>query len=190
MREIRRKIGHIFLGSLVAAGIFWGKIDAFFLFGISFFLLGFFFIVQKEREKHFFWKEFLDFFERKTNFPGASVVFFFVGCALTAAFFSQKEAAAAILILSFGDSISHLWGRKFGKRTTFLHPEKKIEGTIAGILAGGAAASAIFPIFPAFLAAAIAMILEIPKIKIGKKTIDDNLIVPIVAGFFLHFFSF
>ncbi len=191
MREFRRKTGHLLLGSLVAGGIWSGFLNGIFLLGVAFFLLGFFLFLRDWHEEHHFWRKFLHFFEREKHFfsfPGKSVILFFFGCAATALLFSREIATAAICILSFGDSISHLVGRRFGRITTFLHPEKKIEGTIAGIFAAGLVASLFVSPFSAFLAATVAMIFEIPEIRLFRVHLDDNLIVPLSAGIVLSFF--
>lgn len=188
MREFRRKTGHLLLGSLVVGGVWIGFFNGTFLFGVAFFLLGFFLFLRDHHRESTFWKKFLHFFEREKHFfsfPGKSVVLFFFGCALTTSLFSREIAAAAISILSFGDSISHLFGRQFGRITTFLHPEKKFEGTLAGIFAGGIVASLFVPLPSAFVAAGIAMILEIPEIRVFGIHLDDNLVVPLSAAIVL-----
>jgi len=190
MREFRRKTGHLFLGSLVAGGVWGGIFNGTFLFGLAFFLLGFFLFLRDWHHDHSFWQKFLHFFEREEHFfsfPGKSVVLFFFGCAVTTTLFSREIATASICILSFGDSISHLFGRRFGRITTFLHPEKKFEGTLAGIVVGGLVASFFVPPASAFLAAAVAMIFEIPEIRVFRIHLDDNLVVPLSAALVLNF---
>ena len=89
---------------------------------------------------------------------------------------------ASIMILAVGDSISHLFGLHFGKTNNPLPKTKFIEGTIAGFIFGFIGALVFLPWLEAFFASLVAMIIEAIEIKIGNQQVDDNLIVPLVAG--------
>ena len=52
----------------------------------------------------------------------------------------------------------------------------------AGTLAGFAGAVIFVPIPEAFLGSLVAMIAEVVKIDFNEKSLDDNLVVPLVAG--------
>ena len=130
---------------------------------------------------------FLDHFEReeqRKTFPGKGMIFFFIGVLLVMKLFEKDIALAAIMILTLGDSISHILGEHFGQiRNIFNGKSKKLlEGTIAGTLAGFLGALFFVPASQAFLGSAAAMIAEVIKIDFNERTLDDNLIVPLVAG--------
>lgn len=96
--------------------------------------------------------------------------------------FPKEIAMASIMILALGDSVSHLYGLHYGKIKHPLSNAKFLEGTIAGFVAGFIGALIFLPWLEAFLASLAAMIVEAIEIKIGIGQVDDNLIIPIVAG--------
>lgn len=130
---------------------------------------------------------FLDHVERKEQrgtFPGKGTIFFFIGVLLAERLFERDIALAAMMALTFGDSISHLFGAQFGRwRNIFNGKSKKLlEGTLMGTLAGFFGAVLFVPIPEAFLGSAAAMIAEVIKIDFNDNTLDDNLVVPLIAG--------
>jgi dolichol kinase len=89
---------------------------------------------------------------------------------------------ASIMVLALGDSVSHLFGLHFGKTKHPLSKTKFLEGTIAGFVAGFIGALVFARWLEAFLASLAAMLIEAVEIKIGTQQVDDNLIVPLIAG--------
>ena len=86
------------------------------------------------------------------------------------------------MVLAFGDSVSHLFGLHFGKTKTILSDTKMLEGTIAGFVAGFFGALVFVSPIEAFFASLAAMVAEAIEIKIKAERIDDNLIIPFIAG--------
>ena len=132
----------------------------------------------------------LCFFERECNlkFPGRGVLLFFVGSLLSLRLFSREIALASILILTFADPISHFVGANFG-RISGINRRKKLEGTFAGILVGTLFASFLVHPLLAFAGAFIAMFLEAIEIAMAQQTIDDNLLIPLIAGTTMYLLS-
>jgi len=122
--------------------------------------------------------------EQRHKFPGKGTIFFFIGVLLSLQLFEQDIALAAIMVLTFGDSISHMFGAQFGRLKNIFNGKSKklLEGTLAGTLAGFFGAVFFVPIPEAFLGSAAAMIAEVIKIDFNENTLDDNLIVPLIAG--------
>lgn len=125
-------------------------------------------------------------FERKTHlrtFPGRGVIFYFLGAFIVLLLFDDRNIAlASIMILAFGDSVSHIFGIHFGKTPHPLSGKKFIEGGIAGFFAGLLGAMVFVNFQEAALAAFAAMAAEAIDVKIGIEQVDDNLIIPVVAG--------
>ena len=124
-------------------------------------------------------------FERKKDlqkFPGKGVIFYFIGIYLSLLLFPKEVAMASIMILALGDSVSHLYGLHYGRIKHPLSSTKFFEGTIAGFIAGFIGALIFLPWLEAFLASLAAMAVEAIEIKIGAGQVDDNLIIPVVAG--------
>ena len=132
--------------------------------------------------------ECLELFERKENakFPGKGVLFFFVGSLLSLQLFSKDIALASILILTFSDPLSHFIGSNFG-RTILFNERKYIEGTFFGILVGTLFACFFVSPILAFAGAFVAMFMETAEVAMAGQTIDDNLLIPLVAGTIMHF---
>ncbi len=110
-------------------------------------------------------------------------VFFTLGAISVIALFSREIAYAAILMTTFGDLAAALIGKFYGKRRVFqkiFKNDKSIEGSASefivdlfiGMLILG---NPIVSLVMAFLA-------TLTETAVNK--IDDNLIVPVFAGFF------
>jgi len=122
--------------------------------------------------------------ERKEDlrkFPGIGAMCFVLGCTLAVYLYPPNIAVAAIMILAWGDGIAALIG-PYGK-IRYFNPRKTWEGVLAGIIAGTIAAQFYVALWQAFAGAGIAMLIEGLNLKIGKQRINDNLIIPIIAGF-------
>jgi phytol kinase len=122
--------------------------------------------------------------EERKSFPGKGLVFYFAGVLLVMQLFEKDIAIAAILILALGDSVSHLYGAKFGKIKNLFNGDGKklLEGTLAGTVAGALGAMLFISIPEAVIGSFAAMMFEVVKIDFNDKTLDDNIIVPLVAG--------
>ncbi len=131
-----------------------------------------FFLKHLEREK------------TKQTFPGKGLVFFFIGVLLSIKLFEADIAAAAILILTFGDSVSHIVGGSIGQLKNIFNGKgrKLFEGTIAGTIAGFTGAMFYVSPVEALVASFAAMAAEVIQIDFNGNTLDDNLVVPLVAG--------
>lgn len=130
----------------------------------------------------------LSFFEREkhlTRFPARGVFYFLLGSLLLLLFFPDNIAAACIMIIAFGDSVTNIVGRYFGRRKIWYNPRKHWEGTIAGIFFATMGASLFVPLIPAFWASVAAMLIETVDIRFGAFELDDNITIPLVAGIVL-----
>lgn len=184
-KELGRQIIHMLLGITLVTLLFFDIISplALLLAIIMGILLSF--ICKRVRLP--FFSFFLDVFERdkeRAIFPGKGVIFFFIGSLLAIQLFPKDIALAAIMVLTFGDSISHMFGAQFGQIKNIFNGKsrKLLEGTMAGIVTGFLGAMVFVPVGEAFLGAAAAMIAEVIKIDFNDHTIDDNMVVPLVAG--------
>jgi len=184
--EIRRALFHILLGIAIICLAYLVDEARWVLFIILVFGMLLSLLSLKFKLPIISW--FLEKFEKPfylKKFPGKGILFFTAGCLIVLKLFSLKIALASIAILTFGDSISHLIGI-IGKRKNFLDPTKNAEGTIAGILSATIFASFFVPLLYAFIASAVAMIAETISFKLEGDNVDDNLIIPLVAGTILY----
>mgnify|MGYP005851005027 CR=1 FL=1 len=105
-------------------------------------------------------------------------IFYFIGMALTYAFFgfNMAVANASIIILTVGDSLSTIIGREYGEHPLPLKPDKSIEGS-AAFLAAGFLGSLFFlePIY-AITGALTGMLVE------AYTPVEDNIVIPLVTG--------
>lgn len=184
-QELDRQILHIIIGLITVAAYYYNILSS-----LAVFLMIIIGIMASTISKRI-WLPFFSFFlarcereEDKKTFPGKGMVFFFVGVLLVTKLFEQEIALAAIMILTLGDSISHLIGGSFGQiKNIFNGKSKKLfEGTLAGTLAGFAGAIIFVPVTEAMIASFAAMIAEVVEIDFNKNTLDDNIVVPLVAG--------
>src|SRR3989338_2983177 len=184
-QEINRKLFHIVVGIITVALIYYEILSPLAIFLLIIIGTIISFLAKRVHIPVISW--FLDRFERpdeRHTFPGRGVIFFFVGVLLVLKLFDKDIALASIMILSLGDSVSHLFGAQFGQIKNIFNGKSKklLEGTIIGTMTGFLGAMFFVPIPEAFLGSLIAMIAEVIQIDFNEQTVDDNLIVPLVAG--------
>lgn len=128
----------------------------------------------------------LEFFERPAEikkFPGKGSFFLVLGSFFSVLFFEEKIALAAIAIMAIGDSITAVIGIYFGRWKNPLNPNKHLDSTLFAILFATLGAYTFVDFHQAFLASTVAMIFEsLTRGKINR-LIDDNLVIPLIAGF-------
>ena len=143
------------------------------------------YIIKKTKIRIPIIHQLLQKFERKNeleNFPGKGIIFYLIGVSVALLLFPKEIAMASIMVLALGDSVSHLYGLHFGRIRHPLSKTKFLEGTIAGFVAGFIGALFFLGLFEAFIASLAAMIVEAVEIRIGTDQVDDNLVMPFVAG--------
>ena len=108
-------------------------------------------------------------------------IFFAAGIMLALLLFPEPISYASIAIFALGDGAATLFGRKLGRNVFPFNKGKRIEGTIFGFLFASLGAF-LFLRDPwrALIGAAVGMFIEaLPT------PINDNLTVPLTAGFVL-----
>ena len=183
--EINRQVFHIFLGVLLVVLLLYNIVNEKIILVIILIGLLLSYVIKKTDIKvpviHFLLKK----FERKQdfeNFPGKGIAFYLIGAYISLILYPKEIAMASIMVLAFGDSISHICGLHFGKIKHPLSRTKFLEGTLAGFVAGFTGALFFLRPIEALFASMAAMIMESIEIKIGAQQVDDNLVVPLVAG--------
>lgn len=199
-REIKRQLFHGIIGFIFVISVYWGflqEIGSIAIFNRLDFMpplsrplfvilvIGIILIIISKnfRVPILYW--FLYEFERSQDlekFPGKGAFFYVLGGFILALFFEPSNVLASMMILSIGDSSSHIVGKKLGE---IYHPlsnnKKKIEGNLAGALISFIGALLFVKPLPAFVASFISMFVE--GISFGKLWVfDDNLIVPLTAA--------
>lgn len=185
--EFRRQIVHILLGLAIVLLYSYGIINAYII--LILLLFGFLLSFLSTKFEIFLISWFLRKFERqkvKKIFPGKGIIFYLLGVFLVMFFFEKNIALASITILALGDGISHIVGRYFGKTKTFLSKYKLLEGSIAGFVVAAVGASLFVLPWKAIMASAVAMVVELIELKINEETVDDNLVVPLIAAITLY----
>lgn len=181
--EWNRQLFHLFLGLAVVLSLKYSLIDDKIILFVV--LMGVFLSILSKKIYVPLIHELLQKFERKNElekFPGKGIIFYFIGAYISVALFPKEIAMASIMVLALGDSVSHIYGLHLGKTRHPLSKTKFLEGTIAGFIAGFIGAWVFLPWHEAFFASLTAMTVEAIEIKIGTEQVDDNLIIPVVAG--------
>ncbi|MEW5896713.1 MAG: diacylglycerol/polyprenol kinase family protein [Nanoarchaeota archaeon] len=184
-QEFYRQILHTIIGLIVLVLIYLNLLSSRALFLMV--IAGVLASILSKRIRLPFFSFFLKHCEReemKKTFPGKGMIFFFIGVLLSVQLFEKDIALGAIMVLTFGDSVSHLFGAQLGKLKNIFNGKsrKLFEGTLAGAVSGFLAASIFVPFTEAFLGSFAAMFAEVIKIDLNEYTLDDNLIVPLIAG--------
>jgi phytol kinase len=127
----------------------------------------------------------LKIFERARDmkfFPGRGAFFFVLGSLLALLFFERQIALAGIAIMAVGDAVTTIIGIYFGRFKNPFNPEKHLEGTMLAIIISTLAAFTFVDFHMAFFGAVAGIFVESLAIKFVDRVIDDNLLIPIVAG--------
>ena len=176
--EFRRQIFHAVFGLVLVSLIYFDYLNLIYLLYLLLIGLIISLIYMKREINAIKW--FLDRFDRKEGIPGRGAITFLIGTVLSLLLFEKDVALASIMILSLGDSIGHL-GR-FGRIKHPFNENKYIEGVLAGILAGGIGAAIFVGFSIAFFGSLIAMIFESFEVEVIGMKLDDNIMIPIIAG--------
>ena len=184
-KEFNRQLMHMLVGLVAILLIYLDIFRSFTVFLLLIVGILISFLSKRVRLPVVSW--FLDIFEREEQryeFPGRGVIFFFVGVLLCLQLFPKNIAMAALMVLTLGDSVSHIMGAKYGEMQNVFNRKsrKLLEGTFFGALAGFLGAWIFVPFPEALLGAVVAMIAEVVQIDFNKREVDDNVVVPLVAG--------
>ena len=148
--ELRRQIAHLLYGPFLIALHYFGLLPLNLMLlliaggGAASWLI--------KRQRMSFLAKMLSWFEREHHmqaFPGKGILFFTLGAYLSLLFFRDNLAYAGIMVLSVGDSVSHIAGRLLGRTKALMNPHKFIEGNLIAIAASVPAAYFFFPHFVA-----------------------------------------
>ncbi len=181
--EFKRQLFHLFFGLAIVFLLGYDILNS----SILLFLISIGLVISFLSKKHkipVIWK-FLEIFDRKEDlkkFPGRGVIFYLIGCFIVVLLFPKDIAMASIMILAFGDSVSVIFGARYGKILHHLTNKKFLEGALAGLIAAFIGASFFVSFFEAFFASLFAIIAEGVEIRIGMERVDDNIIMPLVAA--------
>ena len=121
------------------------------------------------------------------TFPGKGSFFLVMGSFIALVLFPEPIALAAIAIMAIGDSLTTLIGVYFGFIKSPTNNLKHLEGTALAIIAGTIAAFNFVSFEKAFIGAFVAMLFEALTIRHLDRVIDDNLLIPIIAGLTMTF---
>jgi phytol kinase len=113
----------------------------------------------------------LDLMEREDTIPAKGALFFTVSALFCLVFFPTRVVFIAVLVLSLLDSMTTIFGRRFGKREILNN--KTLEGSAAGVII--TAAVLLFLLSPA---AAVIVALTAGIVEL-LSPVDDNLTIPV-----------
>ncbi|MBW6462297.1 MAG: SEC59/DGK1/VTE5 family protein [DPANN group archaeon] len=110
----------------------------------------------------------------------AGHIFFIMGAIISISVFDMDIAVAAILMTTFGDSAATIIGRRYGKVSIPGIRNKKVEGCFAELFVNLIIGylfidSVIIILLMAFTATIVETLVD---------ELDDNLIIPVFAGFY------
>lgn len=182
-RELKRGLFHLICGVIIIILIKFEFLTKWLLLLLALATLAVSFVCKTHRIPVIYW--FLQEFDRERDikrFPARGAFFYLLGAAIVMFIFPLDIALASIAILAIGDPMSRFVGIHFGKMKHPFNDKKFTEGAVAGIIAGFLAAIIFVSPGEAFFAAFFAMIAEGIELKLKMHHVDDNIIIPIVAG--------
>lgn len=182
-REVRRQVAHLGVGLLIVLLIKLHVLTMEIL-GVILVAGGILSIICRFAKVPII-DDLLRLFERPNeikSFPGKGSFFLVLGSFLSLWLFPEPVALAAITIMAIGDSITAIVGIYFGQIKSPTNPMKHLEGTALAIMAGTTGAFNFVPFEKAFIGAFVAMLFEALTIRHIDRIIDDNLLIPLVAG--------
>ena len=185
--EAKRQLFHLLFGILIVILLLYDFLKIVYIFFLIIIGVTVSFLSKKYKIPVIYW--FLKNFEREKDlkdFPGKGIIFYLIGVFLTLSFFPLDIAMPSILVLAFGDSVSHLFGATYGKIKHPFTDKKFLEGMIMGFIAAFIGAKFFLPWSEALIASFFAMVAEGIEMKIGAEQIDDNIVIPLVAGISIY----
>lgn len=189
--ELKRQAFHAIVGIMILLMLIFGLLNQWILLAVL--IVGFvIYLINKRLKVPIIWW-FVKNFERRENMkdtPGRGSFYFVLGIFLSLLLFPKDVAYAAIIILALGDSTSTLIGKAYGRTKAPWSSVKLLEGTIAGIAFSFIGFLALYYLLPGFsvpilhglIACIIAMLVEALEIKTANRKLDDNVVIPLVAG--------
>ena len=112
----------------------------------------------------------------KNHISGAA--FFITSTIISFSAFSYWIALTAMFMTVFGDMFAALFGRPFGKRK--IYRSKTLVGTISALFANLLVGIFLLPQFPTVY---VPMAIVATLVELFTHKLDDNLTVPLFAGF-------
>ena len=109
------------------------------------------------------------------------VVYFLSATIISLAVFNPKVALAALLMTTFGDMVAALVGKKYG--TTLIYRNKTWAGFLAELVTNLVVGFIILRSLPGSIYIIIGMALVATVVETLVDELDDNLLIPIYAGF-------
>lgn len=188
MKETRRALFHIVVGTTIALLYYFNLLTTHLLF-ILLFTTTLVFFVYKYYKIPILHQLMLTL-ERKQDlrtFPGKGAIYFLIGACLAILLFDKPVAIASILVLTLGDKFAAIIG-PHGTHP-YINTRKNWEGIIAGIIVGTLAAQFLVPFWHALAASTAAMLAEGLDPAIGKLQLNDNFFIPLIAGTILTLLS-
>lgn len=179
--ELRRKAVHVFSLLYILIYLFfreyWGHSIA--LLALTFVLIFFFgmeYFRVKKRKKiplfHIFWRE-----KEKNRLGGQ--VYFLLGAIIAFAVFDFRIAIAALLMTTFGDMAAALIGIPFGRHYLKKEKDRAWEGIIAQFVVDVVIGFLLLESW--FVILGMALVATWVETKFAH--VDDNLSIPVFAGF-------
>ena len=181
--EMKRQPFHILVGLLLIALVYYDLLTPLILLFVVLIAIIISLLIKKIRPKTVY--KLLQFIERGEaleELPGKGLIAYLIGALLVIWLFEKDIALASIMILAFGDSFSRLIG-PFGRMKHPFNNTKFLEGVIAGMIAGALGSMLFVKPSEAIVASFFAMWLEGIDLKLFKFKIDDNMTIPLIAGF-------
>jgi len=181
-RELKRQSLHIFTGLVIVSLLYSDSIDVTILAILT--VMALLFSIISLKFKVPLVNMSLEHMgrEEEKKFPGKGFFYYLLGSTLAVALFEKNIAMASILVLAFGDSFSRFIGQFYGRIKHPFSDTKVVEGWAAGIAAATAASSFLVVWYAALIASIVAMTIEAIELKLLHHTMDDNLLIPIIAG--------
>lgn len=175
--ELNRQAIHFVVGCLcILAFILLGKMLTALLL-LLLLVIGYWVMLQIKHKGSFkLLREIIKHVERpnEEHFPALPAFMFLIGALLAILLFPNPLAGlAALIVVTFGDSIATLIGKYYGKIEMITN--RTLEGTVVGILIAFIPLAFLFQLEIAFAIAAVGMLAE-------YLPIEDNIGIPIVAG--------
>ena len=120
----------------------------------------------------------VDILRRKERDGVASNIFFVAATIICFAAFDYPVAILALLLTVFGDLAAALVGTRYGK--TRIHKKKTLEGFLAGLIVNLGVG---WLLMPDQMIIFLPMALTASLVELWTGKLDDNLTVPLAAGF-------
>lgn len=181
--EVRRQTMHLVAGLTITFLLYLDILNIEIL--TTLFTIGLVLVIFMRRVEIPYISPVLKLFERESElkkFPAKGPIFLLLGAIISLLIFEKNIALASIAIMAVGDAVAPIYGIYFGKYINPFNKAKHLDSIIVATVCSAMVAFTFVDLEKAIIAGFAGMLFEAFTAEYVDRIIDDNVLIPLVAG--------